>query len=181
MRLVKTFIDDLVVVEPELYKDERGYFFESWNYKKYHEIGIECKFVQDNHSNSHQGVIRGLHFQLKRPQAKLVRVSLGEVLDVAVDLRKESKTFGEHYSILLSEFNAKQLFIPEGFAHGFFALTKNVSFQYKTSDYYHPEFEHTLLWNDPEIGIDWKLGDIIPQISQKDLNGKTLSQIKEIL
>ena len=181
MNVQTTFIEDLKVIFPDVFKDKRGFFFESWNIKKYSQFGITENFVQDNHSKSSKGILRGLHLQTKNSQAKLVRVVNGAVLDVVVDLRKTSKTFGNYFSIKLSSEENNQLFIPQGFAHGFLTLTEEVDFLYKTSDYYYPEYEETLIWNDKEINIDWGLNNLHPIISDKDLNGKSFEQIKKII
>jgi len=181
MNVQTTFIKDLKVIFPDVFKDKRGFFFESWNIKKYSQFGITENFVQDNHSKSSKGILRGLHLQTKNSQAKLVRVVNGAVLDVVVDLRKTSKTFGNYFSIKLSSEENNQLFIPQGFAHGFLTLTEEVDFLYKTSDYYYPEYEETLIWNDKEINIDWGLNNLHPIISDKDLNGKSFEQIKKII
>ena len=154
---VLTPISDLFLIEPTVFRDDRGFFMETFNRKEFHELGIQKDFVQDNHSRSKKGTLRGLHFQKKFPQAKLVRVIKGEVFDVVVDIRKESATFEKWFGVILSEENKKQFFIPEGFAHGFLALTEIVEFTYKCSDYYHPEDEGGIIWNDSDIAIDWPL------------------------
>ena len=177
MKITKTNIDGLIILEPEIFKDDRGSFFESWNVKKFKEIGIDDHFVQDNQSNSSKGILRGLHFQ-KPPyaQAKLVRVIRGSVLDVAVDLRSNSSTYGKHYSIILSDKNFKSFYIPKGFAHGFVALEDNTIFSYKCSDLYNKESEECLIWNDQDLGIDWNIND--PIISQKDMQGQHFKDFK---
>lgn len=152
-------IDDLIIIEPEVYSDERGYFMEAYNYADLKEIGINDVFVQDNQSKSKRDVLRGLHFQNEFPQSKLVRVISGEVFDVAVDLRNESKTFGKWFGILLSEKNKKQLYIPKGFAHGFLVLSEKAEFFYKVSDYYHPNDDFGIIWNDSDLSIEWPIKD----------------------
>jgi len=154
---ISTPISDLYIIEPTVFGDERGFFMETYNKKEFQELGIELEFVQDNHSRSKKGTLRGLHFQKKFPQAKLVRVIKGEVFDVVVDIRKNSATFGRWFGVALSEEKKRQLFIPEGFAHGFLALTEIVEFTYKCSDYYHPNDEGGITWNDSDIAIDWPL------------------------
>ena len=148
-------IEGLFVIEPTVFKDERGYFMETYNYNDYKEAGIDQIFVQDNQSASKKGVLRGLHFQIHYPQDKLVRVLKGEVYDVAVDLRADSPTFGKWFGVLLTEENKKQFFIPKNFAHGFLVLSESAEFAYKCTDFYHPGDEGGLAWNDPEIGIEW--------------------------
>ena len=148
-------IQGLALIEPKIHGDERGYFMESYNYRDFAEAGIDCIFVQDNQSSSKKGVLRGLHYQIEHPQAKLVRVIRGEVFDVAVDLREGSATFGKWFGVRLSEENKKQFFVPAGFAHGYLVLSDYAEFCYKVTDFYHPGDEGGLLWNDPEIGIDW--------------------------
>lgn len=176
-RFIKTGIEGLYVIEPTVFGDNRGYFMETYHAKEFQAAGLNMVFVQDNQSKSKQGVLRGLHFQYNYPQGKLVRVTKGEVFDVAVDLRKNSKTFGKWYGVTLSEENKKQFYIPEGFAHGFLVLTDEAEFVYKCTDYYHPEDEGGILWNDPEIGIDWPLDKVEEIIlSKKDQNWKNLKE-----
>ncbi|MCX7884026.1 MAG: dTDP-4-dehydrorhamnose 3,5-epimerase [Caloramator sp.] len=168
-KFVKTEIDGLVVIEPSVFGDERGYFMETYNYNDFKDGGIDVTFVQDNQSKSKKGVLRGLHFQKKYPQGKLVRVTKGEVFDVAVDLRKNSSTFGKWYGVYLSEENKKMFYIPEGFAHGFLVLSDEAEFVYKCTDFYHPEDEGGIIWNDKDISINWptdKVYNLI--ISEKD-------------
>lgn len=166
---IKTGIEGLCVIQPKVFGDERGYFMETYNYNEFKEAGLDMVFVQDNQSKSKKGVLRGLHFQRKHPQGKLVRVISGEVFDVAVDIRENSPTFKKWFGIILSEENKKQLYIPEGFAHGFLVLSEEVEFVYKCTDYYHPEDESGIIWNDPEIGIEWPLEGIGETIlSEKD-------------
>lgn len=169
-----TAIPDVLVLEPKVFGDARGFFFESFNERDFAtRTGVECKFVQDNHSRSRKGVLRGLHYQIAHPQGKLVRVTEGEVFDVAVDLRRSSGTFGKWVGTRLSAENKRQLWVPEGFAHGFVVLSENAEFLYKATDYYHPEFERTILWNDPALAIDWQFeGE--PQMAAKDVAGKLL-------
>ncbi|MGL4903787.1 MAG: dTDP-4-dehydrorhamnose 3,5-epimerase, partial [Cetobacterium sp.] len=152
---VETGIKDLIIIEPTVFGDNRGFFMESYSKKDFFEIGMDIEFVQDNHSKSKKGVLRGLHFQTQHVQGKLVRVTAGSVLDVAVDLRKNSPTFGKHYLVELTADNKKIFYIPPGFAHGFLTLEDNTEFQYKCTDYYAPEFDSGVLWNDSDIGIDW--------------------------
>ncbi len=181
MNVIKTEIDGPVIIEPRVFKDARGYFFESFNERDFAEQVMPLKFVQDNESKSAYGVVRGLHFQ-KPPhaQAKLVRVVKGRVLDVAVDLRTGSPTYGRHCAVELSEENHRQFFIPKGFAHGFSVLSDEVIFQYKCDEFYTPQSEGSVLWSDPEIGIDWGLPfeDII--LSEKDAKSPMLKELKEI-
>ena len=155
MRVVPTAIPDVRVIEPRVFEDARGFFFESWNHRAFAEAGIDAEFVQDNHSCSVRGVLRGLHYQIEHAQGKLVRVVAGEVYDVAVDLRRSSATFGRHVALHLSSANRRMLFIPAGFAHGFLVVSDAAEFLYKTTDYWYPEHERTLLWNDPALGIAW--------------------------
>lgn len=173
MNVIKTEIADLLVIEPKIFGDSRGFFFESFNQNEFDEaIGQKIDFVQDNHSKSKRGVLRGLHYQSNHTQGKLVRVIAGSVFDVVVDLRNNSETHGRWFGIELSAENKKQLWVPEGFAHGFFVLEDNTEFVYKCTDYYYPQFEHSLLWNDSTIGIVWPFDkDYQPNISEKDVNG----------
>ena len=168
MNVIPTPIEGLVVIEPKVHGDERGFFLESFNSQRYLEqAGIAVNFVQDNHSRSKYGVLRGLHFQIHHPQAKLVRCVVGEVFDVAVDLRSGSPTYGQWFSVLLSAENKKQLYVPPGFAHGFQVTTEFAEFEYKCSDYYAPGDEGGILWSDPSLAIPWPVAD--PIISNKDL------------
>ncbi|MCR5607794.1 MAG: dTDP-4-dehydrorhamnose 3,5-epimerase [Lachnospiraceae bacterium] len=170
-------IEGLKVIEPKVYGDKRGYFVETYNYNDYKNAGIECEFVQDNQSSSSKGVLRGLHFQKKFPQDKLVRVIKGEVFDVAVDLREGSETFGKWFGVTLSAENMKQFFIPKGFAHGFIVLSDIAEFAYKCSDFYHPEDEGGLLYNDPDIGVEWpKVEGVELNISEKDTKWKGIKE-----
>ena len=165
----KTPIDDLILIEPTVFKDDRGFFMETYNQKEFAEAGLNLTFVQDNHSRSKKGVLRGLHFQTKFSQGKLVRVIKGEVFDVGVDLRKNSKTFGQWHGVILSEENQFQFYVPEGFAHGFLVLSDYAEFVYKCTNLYSPEYDSGILWNDKNIGIEWPL-DGIDEIllSEKD-------------
>jgi len=176
MKVTDTKIPDVKIIEPTVFEDKRGFFFESFNHKKFEEaIGRNVTFVQDNHSKSSKGVLRGLHYQLPpHAQGKLVRVVQGEVFDVAVDIRKSSPTFGQWLGERLSAENKKQLWIPEGFAHGFLTLSETAEFLYKTTDYYAPAVERCITWNDPAIGIIW-LQELSPQPSDKDQAGSTLA------
>ncbi len=175
MQATRTAIPDVIVLEPKVFGDERGFFFESYNEKKFAEaIGYAPQFVQDNHSRSARGVLRGLHYQIQQPQGKLVRVTSGEVFDVVVDIRKNSPTFGQWVGVYLSGDNKKQLWIPPGFAHGFVVLSEFAEFLYKTTDFYAPEHERCIIWNDPQIGIEWPLTDA-PLLSGKDQQGKLLA------
>ncbi|MGE8409756.1 MAG: dTDP-4-dehydrorhamnose 3,5-epimerase [Pseudomonas sp.] len=174
MNVRPTRLPEVLIVEPTVFGDERGFFYESFNEREFAEkTGVTTRFVQDNHSRSQRNVLRGLHYQIENPQGKLVRVVVGEVLDVAVDLRRSSPCFGQWTSVRLSASNQRQLWIPAGFAHGFLVLSESAEFLYKTTDYYNPAAERCLLWNDPELAIDWKL-DGPPQLSAKDQNGKLL-------
>jgi len=176
MKATRTAIPDVLIIEPKVFGDERGFFFESFNRRKFAELtGRDADFVQDNHSRSARNVLRGLHYQIQRPQAKLVRVVQGAVLDVAVDIRRGSPTFGRHVALELSAENKLMLWIPEGFAHGFAVLSDTAEFLYKTTDYWHPEHERCLRWDDPALAIDWRL-QAAPALSGKDAQGKTLAE-----
>ncbi len=175
MLTIPTGLPDILIIEPKVFGDARGFFYESFNQRRFNELlGRKVDFVQDNHSRSVQGVLRGLHYQIHHPQGKLVRATHGKVLDVVVDLRRGSKTFGQHESVELSAENKRMLWIPPGFAHGFVVLSESAEFLYKTTDYWYPEHERSLLWNDHALGIDWKLAGE-PTISGKDALGKPLS------
>ena len=175
MNLIQTAIPDLLIIEPKVFGDDRGFFFESFNRRRFAELtGRDVDFVQDNHSRSAQNVLRGLHYQIQHPQAKLVRVAQGAVLDVAVDIRENSPTFGQHVSMELSAENKRIMWIPEGFAHGFLTLTETAEFLYKTTDYWFPEHERCIRWDDPTIAVNWKL-KAAPLVSVKDVQGKSLS------
>ena len=174
MKIVNTTIPDVLLIEPKVFGDDRGFFFESFNEKQFAAaIGKTVSFVQDNHSKSTRGVLRGLHYQIQHAQGKLVRVVAGEVFDVAVDLRKNSPTFGVWVGAVLSAENKRQMWIPEGFAHGFVVTSESAEFLYKTTDYWAPEYERCLAWNDPAIGITWPL-DTPPILSAKDQKGLSL-------
>jgi len=176
MQIQPTAIPDVLIVEPKVFGDERGFFYESFNQRRFQELtGTTINFVQDNHSKSAKNVLRGLHYQIRQPQGKLVRVVAGEVFDVAVDIRKNSATFGRWVGVLLSVENKRQLWIPEGFAHGFVVTSDSAEFLYKTTDYWAPEFERSILWNDPAIGIQWPL-TAEPLLSGKDKAGKLLAE-----
>ena len=174
MKIIVSDIPDILVFEPTVYSDGRGYFMETWRQSVFDAQGIDAGFVQDNQSNSNRGTLRGLHYQLNRPQGKLARVVSGEVFDVAVDLRKSSAYFGRWIGILLSAENKKQLWIPPGFAHGFYVMSDSAELLYKCTDYYDPEDDHSLLWNDETVGIDWPLLDSKPLLSDKDKNAPRL-------
>lgn len=177
MRRIETAIPGVLLVEPVVHGDDRGYFLEFYHRKKFAELGIACDFVQDNHSRSRRGVLRGLHFQRRKPQAKLVRVTEGEVFDVAVDLRRGSPTFGRWAADTLSAENKRMMFIPEGFAHGFYVLSESAEFIYKCSDFYAPEEERGIAWNDPEIGIPWPLASGPPILSPRDRTFPPLAEL----
>ena len=171
MRILETSLTDVKIIEPTVFGDERGFFMETWSQRAFSEHGIEQNFVQDNHSRSARGVLRGMHYQIKHPQGKLVRVTQGEVFDVAVDMRKSSPQFGQWVGVELSDKNKRQLWVPPGFAHGFLVLSETADFQYKCTDIYAPEYERSLIWNDPDVWIDWPLNDLTPQLADKDKAG----------
>jgi len=180
MQVIKTTIPDVLILEPQVFGDERGFFFESFNQQKFEQLtGVQTQFVQDNHSKSAANVLRGLHYQIAQPQGKLVRVVAGEVFDVAVDLRKQSKTFGQWVGAILSSDNKRQMWVPEGFAHGFLVLKDNTEFLYKTTDYYAPQHERCIRWNDADIGIEWPTASLVansaPVLSAKDQLGSSLA------
>jgi dTDP-4-dehydrorhamnose 3,5-epimerase len=168
MRTLPTELEGPVLIEPEVHGDDRGFFLESWNERRFAEAGIEARFVQDNHSRSARGVLRGIHYQLARPQGKLVRVTSGAAFDVAVDLRRSSPQFGKWTGVELTASNKRMLWIPPGFGHGFLALEEGTDFLYKCTDFYLPGDERGVAWNDPAIGIDWPLEDIAPIVSERD-------------
>ena len=177
MKFTDTKLSGVVLLEPKVFEDERGFFFESYQKQSFANAGIPADFVQDNHSRSRQGTLRGLHYQIQQPQGKLVRVAVGEIFDVAVDLRRSSPTFGEWVGFFLSADNKKQMWIPPGFAHGFYVVSEWAEMLYKTTDYYAPQWERTLLWNDSAIGIEWPLMDgKTPLLSPKDTLGVLLDQ-----
>lgn len=177
MNVIQTSIPDVLILEPRVFGDSRGFFFESFNARTFQEAtGLNVQFVQDNHSRSAQGVLRGLHYQLQQAQGKLVRVVQGAVFDVAVDIRKSSPTFGQWVGVELSEENQRQLWIPPGFAHGFVVTSASADFLYKTTDYYAPQFERCIAWNDPSIGIVWPVFAQAPSLSAKDQQGLALAE-----
>jgi dTDP-4-dehydrorhamnose 3,5-epimerase len=176
MNVIRTEIPDVLLLQPRVFGDERGFFLESWNARAFNSaVGCDVQFVQDNHSRSAFGVLRGLHYQIRQPQGKLVRVVRGRVFDVAVDLRRSAATFGRWAGMELSEQNHRQVWLPPGFAHGFLVLSESADILYKTTDYYAPEHERCLIWNDPQIGIDWPL-DHKPMLSAKDKSGLPFSK-----
>ncbi|MEZ5653657.1 MAG: dTDP-4-dehydrorhamnose 3,5-epimerase [Burkholderiaceae bacterium] len=173
MNVVETDLPGVLILEPKVFGDARGFFFESFNLDRFQEAtGVGADFVQDNHSRSARGVLRGIHYQLVYPQGKLVRAVVGEVLDVAVDLRRSSPHFGQHVAVRLSADNKRQLWIPPGFGHGFLVLSEVAEFLYKTTEYWHPEHDRTLAWNDPSVGVDWGMAE--PSLSDKDTRGAAL-------
>jgi dTDP-4-dehydrorhamnose 3,5-epimerase len=177
MQVVPTAIPEVLIIEPKVFGDARGFFFESYNARAFAQVtGLDLNFVQDNHSRSARGVLRGLHYQLKQTQGKLVRVVRGSVYDVAVDVRRSSPTFGRWVGVELSESNQRQLWVPAGFAHGFLVTSESADFLYKTTDYYAPEHERCIAWNDPAIGIAWPLDGGAPALSAKDQQGVPLAQ-----
>ncbi|MCZ8253459.1 MAG: dTDP-4-dehydrorhamnose 3,5-epimerase [Hylemonella sp.] len=177
MQIVPTAIPEVLIIEPKVFGDARGFFFESYNARAFAQAtGLDLNFVQDNHSRSARGVLRGLHYQLKQAQGKLVRVVRGSVFDVAVDVRRSSPTFGRWVGVELSESNHRQLWVPAGFAHGFLVTSESAEFLYKTTDYYAPEHERCIAWNDPAIGIEWPLDGGAPALSAKDQQGVPLAQ-----
>ncbi len=176
MNVIRTAIHDLLIMEPKVFGDDRGFFFESYNRRRFAELtGRDVDFVQDNHSRSARNVLRGLHYQIQHPQGKLVRVTQGAVLDIAVDIRKGSPTFGQHVALELSADNKRILWIPEGYAHGFVVLSDTAEFLYKTTDYWYPEHERCIRWDDPTLAIDWRL-QVTPALSAKDAQGKLLGE-----
>lgn len=176
MKITKTAIPDVLLFEPTIHGDSRGYFMETFRLSHFDSACKTFSFVQDNQSKSSQGTLRGLHYQLNFPQGKLVRVLSGEVFDVAVDIRKNSPTFGKWVGELLSAENHKQLWVPPGFAHGFYVTSETAELSYKCTEYYHPEDDHSLLWNDESLNIDWPLVSTSPLLSEKDKNAKTLAE-----
>ncbi len=176
MNIIPTKISEVLIIEPSVFGDERGFFMETWNQQTFAEHGLTMNFVQDNHSRSTQGILRGLHYQIKNPQGKLVRVTSGTVYDVAVDMRKSSPTFGQWVGVELSATNHRMFWVPEGFAHGFYVMSESADFQYKCTDYYAPEHERSLSWNAPELAIDWPLvNGEAPRLSAKDAAAVTLA------
>lgn len=181
MQIIATSIPDVLLIEPQVFGDERGFFYESYNHKLLKDVaGISDSFVQDNHSRSAKGVLRGLHYQLKQPQGKLVRVVLGEVFDVAVDIRRNSATFGKWVGVHLSGDNKKMLWVPKGFAHGFVVLSDFAEFLYKTTDFYHPASERCIRWDDPQLNISWPI-QMPPSLSRKDLQGVSFKDAEVFL
>jgi len=177
MQATTIALSDVMILQPEVFGDARGFFVERWNAKTFERTtGLNVNFVQDNRSRSEKGVLRGLHYQLRHPQGKLVWVEAGKVLDVIVDLRRSSDTFGRHAAIELTGEDHKQLWVPPGFAHGFVTLSEEADFFYKTTDYYFPNDEHCIRWDDTDLKIDWKLGTIQPQLSQKDRKGTSFRE-----
>lgn len=175
MQVIQTAIPDVLIIEPKVFGDDRGFFYESFNQKSFEELtGVKANFVQDNHSKSAINVLRGLHYQIQQPQGKLVRVAVGEVFDVAVDLRRQSSTFGQWVGVVLSAENKRQLWVPPGFGHGFLVLKEGTEFLYKTTDYYAPQHERCVRWDDPAIGIEWPIIGS-PVLSAKDKVGADLS------
>ncbi len=180
MKVTPTALPEVLIIEPKVFGDQRGFFFESFNQKAFNDAtGLDAKFVQDNHSRSTKGVLRGLHYQIRQPQGKLVRVVRGSVFDVAVDIRKSSAHFGRWVGVELSEENHRQLWVPPGFAHGFLVTSDTADFLYKTTDYYAPEFERCLAWNDPGVGVEWPLAGNGPQLSGKDQAGLQLESVQK--
>ena len=178
MKATPTKLADVMLLEPKVFGDERGFFFESFNHQVFEQAtGVKTQFVQDNHSKSSQGVLRGLHYQVQQPQGKLVRVTQGMVLDVAVDIRKGSPTFGQWVGEILSAENKRQLWIPAGLAHGFVVLSETAEFLYKTTEYYAPEHERCIAWNDATLAIDWQLNGLIPRLSAKDQAGAAFASL----
>jgi dTDP-4-dehydrorhamnose 3,5-epimerase len=181
-KVIETPIKGLLIIETKVFKDNRGFFIESYNLRDFASLGINVNFVQDNHSFSRKGVLRGLHFQFKHPQGKLVRVISGKVFDVAVDLRPESSTFGKWFGVELSDVNGLQFYIPPGFAHGFISLEENTHFFYKCTDFYYPEDELGIVWNDPFLNIQWPIGHVNEVIiSDKDKKLLPFSEVKELI
>ena len=177
MKIIDTSIPDVKIIEPAVFGDERGFFMETWQEKKFNELVCERRFVQDNHSGSRRGILRGLHYQLRQTQGKLVRAAVGEVFDVAVDIRQGSPTFGKWVGAVLSAENRHQLWVPPGFAHGYYVMSEWAEFYYKATDYYAPEWERGILWNDPAIGIEWLLvAGKLPTLSIKDSTAPTLAE-----
>jgi len=174
MRVQPTAIPGLVVIEPEVFEDDRGFFMETYQKDDFRKAGLDREFVQDNHSKSRRGTLRGLHYQIRRPQGKLVRIVSGEVFDVAVDIRRESATFGQWAGAYLSETNRKQFYIPPGFAHGFCVISETAETLYKCTDFYCPESERTIIWNDPQLAIDWPVDE--PVLSERDAGGLPLAE-----
>ena len=176
LNFIPTSLPGVLLIEPKVFPDERGFFLESYQKKKFSEAGIPFDFVQDNHSKSCQGVLRGLHYQIRQPQGKLLRVVAGEIFDVVVDIRKHSPTFGKWFGVHLSAENKRMLWVPVGFAHGFYVTSPEAELLYKTTDYYAPQWERSILWNDPTINIQWPLIEGLPSLSSRDRVGRPLSE-----
>jgi dTDP-4-dehydrorhamnose 3,5-epimerase len=176
MKLIQTSLPEVLVIKPKIFEDERGFFLESYHKQQFFEAGIPFDFVQDNHSKSQQGTLRGLHYQIRQAQGKLVRTILGEIFDVAVDIRRNSPTFGKWTSTFLSAENKRMMWIPPGFAHGFYVTSFEAEVLYKATDCYAPRWERTIIWNDPMIGIDWPINNEKPILSAKDMNGIQLQE-----
>jgi len=177
MQITPTHLTDIYLIEPKVFGDDRGFFMETFQAQRFAEAGIPTSFVQDNHSRSRQGTLRGLHYQIQQAQGKLLRVVIGEIFDVAVDIRRSSPTFGHWVGTFLSAQNKSQLWVPPGFAHGFYVTSEWADLLYKTTDYYAPQWERTIRWDDPDLGIEWPLvGDQTPLLSAKDSQGKTLRE-----
>lgn len=176
MELIPTPIADALVIQPRVFGDDRGFFMETWNQKSFAEKGLNLDFVQDNHSRSSRGILRGMHYQNPNPQGKLVRVSAGSVFDVIIDLRRSSESFGKWFGVELSAANKKMLWVPPGMAHGFLCLEDGTDFLYKCTELYDPPSEHSLQWDDPDVGIVWPLDGIIPQLSAKDQNAQSFAE-----
>jgi dTDP-4-dehydrorhamnose 3,5-epimerase len=175
LNIIPTSIPEVLLIEPKVFQDERGFFLESYQKKKFQEAGIDSDFVQDNHSKSFRGTLRGLHYQIRQPQGKLIRVVAGEIFDVVVDLRRQSSTFGQWTGDYLSADNKRMLWVPAGFAHGFYVTSSEAEVIYKASDYYAPEWERCIFWNDPAVGIQWPTQGDLPILSAKDSKGKLLA------
>jgi dTDP-4-dehydrorhamnose 3,5-epimerase len=175
MNIEETELPGVLMIAPKVYSDNRGAFWETWNHKAFEEAGMPCTWVQDNFSVSKKNVVRGIHYQIIQPQGKLVRAAFGAVLDIAVDLRRHSPFFGKHVAVELSAENGRMLWIPEGFGHGFLVLTEQAGFAYKVTDYYNPKGERTIVWNDPELGIEWPIKPADAIVSGKDAEGATLA------
>lgn len=177
MKLIKTDINDVYIIEPKVFEDKRGFFLETWNKKSFSKLGLEIDFVQDNHSASVKGTLRGLHYQTEHTQGKLVRVTQGEVFDVAVDLRSNSETFGKYVGVLLSAENKKMFWVPPKFAHGFYVVSEKAEFQYKCTDFYDPNSEQCIAWDDSDLAIDWPIeNNVDPIVSEKDAKGSTFKE-----
>lgn len=182
MKFIRTDIPDVVIIEPRIFRDDRGFFLESYHEKKYRDGGIEATFVQDNHSKSLRGTVRGLHAQLRSPQGKLIRVIEGEIFDVAVDIRRESENFGHWVGAWLSAENFRQLYVPPGFAHGFCVTSEFAQVEYKCTDFYDPSSEISILWNDPQLAIDWPVEiQAMPILSKKDMAARPLRELMDML